>query len=120
MPVRKGNVCVYYCNWIKAPHDKIALCICDTNYWVFWFNSAAAFHKIGQLPCDAPDHPAALVKPCFLDFSSVKAMSQQEIAAAADRGPISDSFRAKILSALSAPIARLSSSHKNLAIANLT
>lgn len=120
MPPQNANVCVYYCGWIKSPHDKIALCICDVNYWVFWFNSNAAFHNIGQLPCDSSDHPAALVKPCFLDLSGVKAMSQQEISAASGRGPISDVFRRKILTALSGPISRLSESHRLLAVTNLT
>lgn len=120
MLVFKKNVYVYYCNWIKPPHKKIAICICDLKYWVFWFNSKAVFHNIGQLACDASDHPAALSKSCFLDLSSVKAMSQQEIASAIDRGPISDHFRKKILTALSAPNPKLPPVHKSLAISNLT
>lgn len=119
MALINGNVCVYFCNWINPPHDKIALCICDQRSWVFWFNSHPRSHGHGQLLCDQNDHPGALTGPCTLDFSSVKAVAPSERAIVQSRGPISMAFRAKILSALANPIKTLPDAHRQLAIANL-
>lgn len=114
-----GHVYVYRCTWIKPPHDKIALCICGNQNWVFWFNSNPSFHGQGQLAVGPADYPAALTKNCYLDLSSVKAVSPSEVGAAADRGPISPAFGAKIKAALAQPNALLPPAHKALVIANL-
>jgi hypothetical protein len=118
MTVKCKSVYVYYCQWIKNPHDKIVLCICDKSKFFFWFNSEAAFHDHGQLAIAAGEHPA-ITKACFLDLSGVKGISPQELKGIQDRGPISESLSTKILTALAAPIDLLPSAHKNLAIQNL-
>jgi hypothetical protein len=119
--MNQGHVYVYYCAWIKPPHDKICLCICHTRHWVFWFNSRAAFHGIAQLPIVPADHPAAITDNCFLDLSGLKALDDREIALAnaAPRGQISLAFRAKLLTALANPIKTLPESQRLLAIAGI-
>jgi hypothetical protein len=107
MAISNGSVSVYYNSWINPPHDKIAVCICDQRSWVFWFNSLPRQHGYGQLLCDPSDHPAALVRPCTLDLSSVKFISPSERAAVQDRGIISPAFRNKILAALANSIRTL-------------
>lgn len=119
MPLTNGFIYVYYCNWIRPPHDKIALCICKDSNWVFWFNSNAKFHNIGQLPCEGADHSTALRKACFLDVSGVKEMSASEVRNCVDRGEISPAFKARILQALGQPIKTLPEPHRALAIAAL-
>ena len=115
-----NNIYVYYCGWIKPPHDKIALCICDINNWAFWFNSNPAFHKDGQLSCDQSDHYRAITKQCYLDLSGLKAISSIEIRNAGHRGPISDAFRSKIVNVLTnSPPRLLSPAHRGLALTNL-
>lgn len=118
MTVPIKHVCVYFCRWIKNPHDKIALCICDKKNFFFWFNSEAAFHGQGQLPISAGEH-GAITKDCFLDLSGVKGISETELASAKDRGPISDALSARIIQMLKDPIDTLSEVHKTLALTNL-
>lgn len=120
MSINVGFLHVYYCNWIKKPHDKIAICVCRQRRWVFWFNSDAKFHGVGQLPCTPADHPGCITKSCFLDLSGLKEMSEQEIAQAESRGMISDVFRARILGALGEPIRMLPQAHRELVITNLS
>lgn len=117
--LRNGYLLIYYCGWIKNPHDKIALCACDKRNWVFWFNSDASFHGIGQILCDASDHPGCLTKACYLDVSSFKAMTDAEIVCAQSRGVLSAAFRARIVAALKGPNRRLSPANKAIALANL-
>jgi hypothetical protein len=119
MSLVAGHVYIYRCAWIEPPHDKIALCICGDRNWVFWFNSKPCFHGQGQLAVGPADCPAALTRNGYLDLSGVKAVSPSEVGAAADRGPISPAFRAKICAALAQPIAPLPPTHKALAIENL-
>lgn len=118
--LQNGYVYVYYCAWIKPPHPKIALCICNQLRWVFWFNSDARFHGIGQLACVQTDHPRALTKSCYLDLSGLKQMSETEVSRADDRGPLNDVLRGRVLAALAAPIKTLSDPNRQLAIQNLT
>lgn len=114
--VVRGNIYVYRCRWIDPPHDKIALCICDKRNWFLWFNSKAAFHGQGQLPITPLDHPAAIAKDCFLDLSSVKGSSQEEIAEAVEknRGHISDDLKKKIIAMLEKPIPVLVEVHRTV------
>jgi hypothetical protein len=116
--VATKHVYVYLCRWIKNPHDKIALCICDQRNFFFWFNSTAAFHGEGQLAIKSGEH-AAITKDCFLDLSGVKGISPQEIKTVANRGPISPALSKRIVTALSTPIPPLPDAHRQLAITNL-
>ena len=118
MTLENKKVCIYLCRWIKNPHDKIALCVCDQQSFLFWFNSSSAFHGHGQLPISSGEHPA-ITKDCFLDLSGVKGISAAEASAARDRGAISDALKARILAALSNPIATLPDAHRQLALTNL-
>lgn len=117
--MKKKEIVVYYCNWIKNPHDKILLCVCDQLNWGFWFNSNPAFHGHGQLKVEPADHVSAIYNICYLDLSSIKKMSYQEISQAQSRGTISPAFSAKILCALSNPIKPLPETQRLLACANL-
>lgn len=119
MPINIAHIYRYPCNWIKSPHDKIGLCVCDTKNLVFWFNSDPAYHGQGQLRCSSSDHSSALSKECFLDLSGVKEMSSWEMQWAADKGEISLQFRLKITSALSLPIKTLSPFYRKIALTNL-
>ncbi len=120
MAIQNKSICLYYCGWINPPHDKIALVICSNRRWVFWFNSRAAFHGIGQLACGPADHPACLTKQCYLDLSGLKEMSEAEVNAAKGRGLITDAFRIRIHEALSQPIRRLPAAHRAVALTNLS
>ncbi|HEV2628045.1 MAG TPA: hypothetical protein VGV41_05320 [Pseudolabrys sp.] len=119
MTLKNKKVCIYLCQWIKNPHDKIALCVCDKQSFLFWFNSSAAFHGHGQLAIAAGEHPA-ITKGCYLDLSGIKGISSSEATAARDRGPISDALKARVLAALANPIATLPEAHRNLALQNLS
>jgi hypothetical protein len=113
-----AHVCVYFCNWIKPPHDKIALCICDTRNWFFWFNSKPALHGHGQLPVASGEH-SAITKDCFLDLSGLRSVSADELAKAQMRGAISDALKARIVTALSVQIKPLPDAHRIVALNNL-
>ena len=119
MPFVCGNIYVYHCNWIKPPHDKIALCVHDNPEWVFWFNSKPKSHGQGQLTVDTVDHPTAIRYSSYLDLSGVKAVSPNEVAVAQNRGPISAPFKAKIMAALALPIKTLPPTHLSVALNNL-
>lgn len=114
-----GHIYIYRCNWINPPHDKIALCVCDERKWFFWFNSDPRVHGEGQLQV-ARDCHAAITKDCYLDLGSVKAVSEAELAAARDIGPISDALRADIEAALANPIRVLPEMHRTVARDNLS
>ena len=114
-----GHVYVYYCHWIKNPHDKIGLCIRSNPNWFFWFNSDAAFHGHGQVLVKNAEHPA-ITKDCYLDLSGVRAASYEELKGAVDRGIIGVPLRTRILVVLQNPIEPLPDAHRNIALANLT
>jgi hypothetical protein len=113
-----SNVYVYFCRWVKDPHDKIALYFCNQKNWVFFFNSNPRFHGIAQLEMEPADHPRALTKRCFLDLSQVLAMSPPEVANASDRDPVSDALLDRVIAALEQPINTLSPVHQELALKN--
>lgn len=111
------NVYVYFCQWIKNPHDKIALCVCDKKVWCFWFNSEASFHGIAQLPVKVGEH-TAITKDCFLDLSEIKGLSDIELQSAKDRGPVSDALKKRIIEMLKQPIKTLPQGQRMLALKN--
>jgi hypothetical protein len=118
MTLRIANVYVYFCRWVREPHDKIALCFCDKRNWVFFFNSKPKFHRIAQLEMETADHPRALTKRCFLDLSEVLLMSAPEVASALEREPISDALLNRVIAALDQPIDTLTPMHQELALGN--
>ena len=113
-----ARVYVYFCRWIRTPHDKIALCICDQKGWFFWFNSEPAFHGHGQLAISVGEHPA-ITQACFLDLSGLRAATDEELGPDTERDLISSSLRKRILGALAAPIKLLPEVHRRLALTNL-
>lgn len=114
-----GHVYVYPCSWIKNPHDKISLCVCNENNWFFWFNSTPAFHNHGQLLIQVGDHPA-IAKQCYLDLSGIRGASPNELANAKHRGPINQPLLGRILTALEQKIIPLRETHRELALKNLS
>jgi hypothetical protein len=115
---QNGYVYVIYCSWINPPHDKISLCIDEKNNWFFWFNSNKKVHDIGQVPAPNGCH-GSIVKECFLDISSVKTFSPNDLATARDRGPLNDPFKTTVRDALTAGVKLLPPLHSNLALAAL-
>jgi hypothetical protein len=119
VPLVCGNTYRYYCQWIEEPHHKRCICFCPERHWVFWFNSEARIHGIGQLPVKQTEHPNGLTKDCFLDLSSVKALLPGEIAGIEDKGPVPEALRIRILDALSSEIDLLPNANRLLALGNL-
>jgi hypothetical protein len=79
----------------------------------FWINTESRQHGIGQFPLTPADH-SSLKHNCFLDCSRVTVFSDEEIAAAADRGPISQNLAARIIAYLTkSPPKTLAPRHLN-------
>ena len=78
-----------------VPKDKIVVCVEATRPLYVWFNSDAALHGHGQLPCGPADHPA-LTRTCFLDLARVTTFPPNEVAAALERDLLSDAMKARI------------------------
>ena len=114
-----GNTYVYYCAWVKSPHDKIGFCVCAARNWVFWFNKAPRSHGIGQMPVAPDEFRPVLTIPSWLDLSSVKAMDDSEIRRAADRGPLPAALRARVMAELGVSNRLLPAAHQAIALANL-
>jgi hypothetical protein len=115
-----GNTYRYQCFWIDPPKPKIGLCFCPEKKWFFWFNSEPAFHGIGQLAIQQNEHPKALQKDCYLDLSSVKAASDEELKGCEDRAGMPPELAKKILAALSVDIKLLPEAQRLLAFKNLS
>lgn len=114
-----SNVYVYFCRWLREPHDKIALCFCNQKNWVFFFNSNPRHHGIAQLAMRPEDHRHALRKECYLDLSQVLEMSAAEVASADDKDLVSDGLLDRIIGALEQPIDTLPAAQQELALQNL-
>ncbi len=118
MTFEHGHVYVIYCSFIKIPHEKISLCICNKDHYFFWFNSNPNVPPIDQLAIKAGEHQA-ISKDCFLDISNIKSFPQSNLDTAKARGPISASMKARLLAALEAIPEQLPARHRQLALKNL-
>ena len=107
-----GHVYYINCSYIEPPHEKISLCICPIRHWFFWINSEPRFHGIAQIAVRPADHPSAIVKPCYLDLSSIKTFGQSDLASARDTGVLSGSLRGTVVAALRSPIKNLPDIHR--------
>jgi hypothetical protein len=73
------------------------ICVCDQANLFFWINTLPRPHGDGQMPLRATDHPAAFNRDCYLDCSRVTTANRAEMAAAADRGVISEAVRDRVM-----------------------
>lgn len=94
-----GHVYVVHTTLARPPKDKLAVCICASEFLFFWINTKARSDGIGQLQLEAGDH-AALNHKCYLDCSRVTTFPPVELRAAHHRGPISAALAERIIQSL--------------------
>jgi hypothetical protein len=115
-----GHVYVVYTTLARPPKDKITICVCAVNGFFLWINTEPRQHGIGQFPLARADH-ACLTHDCFLDCSRVIVHSEAEIAAAAQRGPISKDLATRIVAYLTkSPPKTFAPRHLRLVIEQLS
>lgn len=91
-----GDVVVVHTTLARPPKDKITVCVCTAPNQFLWINTNPARHGVGQFELAGDDH-AALDRPCFLDCSRLTTFSEEEMATARNRGPITPNLAKRIL-----------------------
>jgi hypothetical protein len=118
--LKRGNIYVIYCNYIKPPHDKICLCFCEIDRLFFFINSAPRLTPDAQEIIHQAEQANVLTHDSYIDLSGPKTFSADEVLKAQDRGPLAPAAIQRIRARLLQGPSTLSARYKALALANLT